>query len=145
MTTTALGRIAYIAPRYSPHTGGVQTHVAQLARRAAAHGYQVEVLTQDSDRRLPAVEVIDGAALPCLGPRSDLHRGPGPVGVPGPLPHPLRRRARAWLPRGAGAWGGSGRMPAAGVYPALPWNGPLSPAALAARALPRAGRRDLQA
>src|ERR687883_291769 len=63
MTTTALGRIAYIAPRYSPHTGGVQTHVAQLARRAAAHGYQVEVLTQDSDRRLPAVEVIDGATV----------------------------------------------------------------------------------
>ena len=63
MTTTALGRIAYIVPRYIPHTGGVQTHVAQLARRAAAHGYQVEVLTQDSDRRLPAVEVIDGATV----------------------------------------------------------------------------------
>jgi glycosyltransferase involved in cell wall biosynthesis len=63
MTTTAFGRIAYVAPRYIPHTGGVQTHVAQLARRAAAHGYQVEVLTQDSDRRLPAVEVIDGATV----------------------------------------------------------------------------------
>src|SRR2546421_748919 len=44
MTTTALGRIAYIAPRYIPHTGGVQTHVAQLARRAVAHGYQVETV-----------------------------------------------------------------------------------------------------
>src|SRR5919202_3867498 len=63
MTTTAFARIAYIAPRYIPHTGGVQTHVAQLARRAAAHGYQVEVLTQDSDRRLPAVEVIDGVTV----------------------------------------------------------------------------------
>src|SRR5438105_10543857 len=63
MTTTALARIAYIAPRYLPFTGGVQTHVAQLARRAAAHGYHVEVLTQDSDRSLPAVEVIDGVTV----------------------------------------------------------------------------------
>jgi glycosyltransferase involved in cell wall biosynthesis len=63
MTTTAPGRIGYIAPRYIPTTGGVQTHVAQLARRAAAHGYHVEVLTQESDCSLPAVEVIDGVTV----------------------------------------------------------------------------------
>src|SRR5439155_17037121 len=63
MTTTAPGRIGYIAPGYIPSTGGVQTHVAQLARRAAAYGYHVEVLTQESDRRLPAVEAIDGVTV----------------------------------------------------------------------------------
>jgi glycosyltransferase involved in cell wall biosynthesis len=80
MTTTALARIAYIAPRYIPYTGGVQTHVAQLARRAAAHGYQVEVLTQESDRRLPAVEVIDGATVrrfPVWSPGQTYTMAPG--------------------------------------------------------------------
>ena len=63
MRTTAFARIAYIAPRYIPYTGGVQTHVAQLARRAAAHGCHVEVLTQECDRSLPAVEVVDGVMV----------------------------------------------------------------------------------
>jgi glycosyltransferase involved in cell wall biosynthesis len=63
MTTTALARIAYVSPRYAPSTGGVETHVAQLARRVAAHGYHVEVLTQETDRGLPLVEVLDGVTV----------------------------------------------------------------------------------
>lgn len=55
--------IAYVAPRYAPFIGGVETHVANLARRVAASGHRVEVLTQEVDRGMPAVEVIDGVTV----------------------------------------------------------------------------------
>ena len=56
-------RIAYISPRYTPFVGGVETHVSQIATRVAARGHRVEVLTQESDRRLPDTETIDGVAV----------------------------------------------------------------------------------
>jgi glycosyltransferase involved in cell wall biosynthesis len=56
-------RIAYVSPCYAPHVGGVQRHVAELARRVAAQGHHVEVLTHERDRGLPAVEVIDGVTV----------------------------------------------------------------------------------
>lgn len=61
-------RIAYTVPRYAPHLGGVQKHVAQIARRLAANGYDVEVLTQEPDDGLPAVEVIDGVRVRRFSP-----------------------------------------------------------------------------
>ena len=65
-------RIAHTVPRYAPHAGGVQTHVAQIARRVAAYGHEVEVLTQETDYGLPPVEMIDGVRVrrfPLLFPR----------------------------------------------------------------------------
>lgn len=56
-------KIAYVCPRYSPLIGGVETHVARLAARMAAAGCTVEVLTQSSDRTLPAVSVSDGVTV----------------------------------------------------------------------------------
>jgi glycosyltransferase involved in cell wall biosynthesis len=56
-------RLAYVSPSYAPSTGGVETHVEQIARRAAAAGHQVEVLTQESDAQLPPVETIDGVLV----------------------------------------------------------------------------------
>jgi glycosyltransferase involved in cell wall biosynthesis len=56
-------RIAYISPRYMPYVGGVETHVAHLARRAARQGHAVEVLTQESDRSLPAQEELGGVTV----------------------------------------------------------------------------------
>jgi glycosyltransferase involved in cell wall biosynthesis len=56
-------RLAYVSPRYAPFTGGVETHVEQIARRAAAAGHQVEVLTQESDPHLPRVEKLDGVLV----------------------------------------------------------------------------------
>lgn len=56
-------RIAYVSPRYAPFVGGVETHVAQLAQRAATEGHHVEVLTQEADRRLPALQVLQGVTV----------------------------------------------------------------------------------
>lgn len=39
-------RIALVAPRYLPEIGGVEVHVGNLARRLAAAGHSVEILTQ---------------------------------------------------------------------------------------------------
>lgn len=55
--------IAYVAPRFSPYVGGVETHVARLAEHAAARGYRVEVLAQETDRRLVPVETIGAVTV----------------------------------------------------------------------------------
>ncbi len=48
-------RIAFVAPRFAPDTGGVETHVERIAERAAAEGWRVAVLTQQTERaREPA-------------------------------------------------------------------------------------------
>lgn len=56
-------RIAYISPRYIPFAGGVETHVTQIATRMTACGHQVEVLTEERDRSLPRIEVIEGVRV----------------------------------------------------------------------------------
>jgi glycosyltransferase involved in cell wall biosynthesis len=52
-------KIAYLSPGYAPAFGGVERHVEEIARRVAADGHQVDVLTQTADR-LPAQETIAG-------------------------------------------------------------------------------------
>jgi glycosyltransferase involved in cell wall biosynthesis len=53
-----------VAHRYPPYTGGVETHVSELARRVAAEpGFEVEVLTTDLDRALPLREVVEGVTV----------------------------------------------------------------------------------
>lgn len=41
-------KIVQIAPRYPPHTGGVETHVAEVSECLAARGHDVTVLTADA-------------------------------------------------------------------------------------------------
>jgi glycosyltransferase involved in cell wall biosynthesis len=55
-------RIALVTPRYLPEIGGVEIHVGHLARRLAAAGHRVDVLTQavSSASRL---DQIDGATV----------------------------------------------------------------------------------
>jgi glycosyltransferase involved in cell wall biosynthesis len=55
-------RIALVTPRYLPEIGGVEVHVGQLARRFAAAGHSVDILTQatPSDARL---DRADGATV----------------------------------------------------------------------------------
>jgi glycogen synthase len=73
-------RVAMVTPRYHPLTGGVETHVHEVATRLAARGVEVTVLTADSSGRLPACERVDGVvvrrrrAWPWLG---DLQYAPG--------------------------------------------------------------------
>jgi glycosyltransferase involved in cell wall biosynthesis len=49
-------RVAMVSPRYSPHLGGVETHVNEVAHRIAEMGHRVTVLTTDLTGELPPVE-----------------------------------------------------------------------------------------
>jgi glycosyltransferase involved in cell wall biosynthesis len=83
-------RIAFVCPRFAPDRGGIEAHVAALATRAAAAGWEVEVLTHRSAPRQPAREIVDGVLVRRF--RGVLGGGRYPV-APGLWRH-LRRRAR---------------------------------------------------
>ena len=53
-------RIGMIATRCQPEIGGIESHVAEVAGRLAARGYDLEVLTTDRSGDLPKVERVDG-------------------------------------------------------------------------------------
>jgi glycosyltransferase involved in cell wall biosynthesis len=81
-------RLAFVTSRYRPHTGGVETHVAELAERFAARGHSVTVHSAD------AGTTVDGTRLPARerrnGVRVRRHRAFAPGGAvhvaPGVLP-----------------------------------------------------------
>lgn len=50
-------RIAFVAPRFYPHIGGVETHVFELARRMRE--FDVEVLATDPSGKLKKAEEIE--------------------------------------------------------------------------------------
>jgi glycosyltransferase involved in cell wall biosynthesis len=56
-------KVALIASSYLPHPGALQRHVARLAHGLASRGVEVEVLTQDWTRRLPAVSEREGVVV----------------------------------------------------------------------------------
>ena len=56
-------KITYAVPRYLPHLGGIENHVAALATLAAREGHEVDVLTQLEGTAAPAHEVIDGVTV----------------------------------------------------------------------------------
>lgn len=49
-------RVAMVSSRYLPYLGGVETHVNEIARRIAARGLDLTVLTTDLTGKLPPVE-----------------------------------------------------------------------------------------
>lgn len=56
-------RVLFVTPRYFPYTGGVETHVYQVARRLASTGAIVTVLTTDPSGQLPAEEQVEGVTI----------------------------------------------------------------------------------
>ena len=50
-------------PRYAPYVGGVQRHVQELARRVAAAGCEVTVLTTDVSGNLPREERLEDVSV----------------------------------------------------------------------------------
>jgi glycosyltransferase involved in cell wall biosynthesis len=52
-----------VTARYLPSTGGTELHTYEVARRLAAAGQQVTVLTTDPEGRLPPREQADGVAV----------------------------------------------------------------------------------
>ena len=71
MSTSAL-RVLLVTPRYPPLTGGVETHVHEVATRLANRGVRTTVLTTDLDLSLPPVEELDGVEI--LRARAYPHR-----------------------------------------------------------------------
>lgn len=79
--------LCYVTSRYRPHTGGVETHVAELATRFADRGHEVTVVAADrgtrvDDHRLPAHERISGVRVRrvrALAPGGAVHIAPGVV------------------------------------------------------------------
>ncbi len=52
-------KILQVTPRYPPHTGGVETHVAEITERLAARGHDVTVFAADAEEGLPRRETRD--------------------------------------------------------------------------------------
>jgi len=60
--TSRTMRIAYVAPRWFPSPGGVETHIQQLAKGAAAAGFEVDILAMRRGAQ-PAVERCDSTTV----------------------------------------------------------------------------------
>ncbi len=71
-----------VSARYPPHLGGVETHVHEVARRLAARGLDVTVLTTDLTGGLPQVEHDEGFTVrrfPAWPRNADLYVSPSLV------------------------------------------------------------------
>lgn len=56
-------RILIALTYYRPHISGLTIYVERVARALAARGHEVQILTSQYDRALPAVEVRDGVRI----------------------------------------------------------------------------------
>ena len=56
-------RIIQVAPRYPPHAGGVETHVAEISRQLVDRGHDVTVFSADAEDGLPRRETRDGVRV----------------------------------------------------------------------------------
>ena len=62
-------RIAQVSPWFSPHFGGVESHVRSLSRELARRGHEVTVVTSQHDRTLSAEGTVDGFRVIRVRPR----------------------------------------------------------------------------
>ena len=72
--------VAMVAARALPYMGGIETHVHEVARRLAASGVRVTVLTTDTSGKLPRSESIDGYLVlrwPAYPRSRDYYLSPG--------------------------------------------------------------------
>jgi len=53
-------RVALVSNSYSPHVGGVETHVQELATSLQNSGIAVEILTQESKPGAAGMDLVDG-------------------------------------------------------------------------------------
>jgi glycosyltransferase involved in cell wall biosynthesis len=56
-------RVLMVTARYRPFTGGIELHVDEVARRLAASGVEITVLTTDPSAALPPNEDVDGVKI----------------------------------------------------------------------------------
>jgi len=56
-------RILFVTHRYPPHTGGVETHVQEIATRLADRGHDVTVFSADAGSDVPSEHTDDGVRV----------------------------------------------------------------------------------
>jgi len=72
--------ILQVTPRYPPHTGGVETHVAEISERLVARGHDVTVFTADAGDDVPRNHVRNGVRVrrfSGFAPGGAFHVAPG--------------------------------------------------------------------
>lgn len=72
--------IGFVTSQYRPHTGGVETHVEQLATRLVDRGHTVTVISADADPGLAETTVRDGVLVrrfTPVGPTDAFHLAVG--------------------------------------------------------------------
>jgi len=69
-------RIAQVSPWFSPHFGGVESHVRSLSQELARRGHEVTVVTSRHDPSLPPEETMDGFRVLRVKPRLILMHTP---------------------------------------------------------------------
>lgn len=69
-------RIAQVSSWFSPHFGGVETHVRSLSQELARRGHEVTVVTSRHDPSLPQEEAMDGFRVVRVRPRFIFMRTP---------------------------------------------------------------------
>jgi len=74
-------RIVQVSPYYSPHAGGVESHVRAISGELVRRGHDVTVVTSRYDRALPEQETIDGVRVVRDRTRAVLLQTPLDTGV----------------------------------------------------------------
>ncbi|WP_424008771.1 glycosyltransferase family 4 protein [Haloferax denitrificans] len=72
-------KICHVSPRYSPHTGGVETQVQEISERLVERGHDVTVKTAGRMKSLPKSEIRNGVAVNryySLSPNEAFHFAP---------------------------------------------------------------------
>jgi len=73
-------QILQVAPRYPPHTGGVETHVAEISERLASRGHEVTVFAADAGPEVSDREPRNGVTVRRfrgVAPGGAFHVAPG--------------------------------------------------------------------
>lgn len=73
-------RILMVAARCYPFMGGIETHIQEVGPRLVARGHEVDVLTTDPSRQLPAEEQVRGMhvqRVPAWPKNRDFYVAPG--------------------------------------------------------------------
>ena len=132
-------RIALVTGHYLPFVGGIESHVQHIARRLAATGDDVTILTQADDRSWKTEEVMEGVlvrrfSVPLPSP-SFCHITVALVGASDKATT-VGHSARTWLPQRCTAPGHDRWRPTPRFDPALSWDRPFASAQGVARTLP---------
>lgn len=72
--------VLQVTPRYPPHTGGVETHVAKISEHLAARGHDVTVFTADAGKDVSCREIRNGVSVrrfSGFAPGGNFHVAPG--------------------------------------------------------------------